>query len=58
MAFFNIFTKKKENSQKVRILVDNREKNSLVPSELIKMGFQIEFQQLPVADYIINNIVV
>lgn len=62
MPFFNIFSKNKENQEKekpkIKIIIDNREKNSLVPSELIKQGFQIEFQHLPVADYIINNIAI
>jgi ERCC4-type nuclease len=56
MTFFNIFSKKPlKNKEKIKILVDNREKNSLLPSELSKLNFQIEFQQLPVADYVINN---
>lgn len=59
MTFFNIFSDKKEsNKGKVKILIDNREKNSLVPSELAKLGFQIEFSQLPVADYLINNLAI
>lgn len=56
MAFLNIFSKKKEKPQvKQKIIVDNREKNSLVPSELVSLGLEIEWQQLPVADYIVNN---
>ena len=58
MTFFNIFSKEKikskeQNSEK--IIVDNREKNSLVPSELSKNNINFEFQQLPIADYIIND---
>lgn len=56
MPFFNIFSKKPEKeSLKIKIIIDNREKNSLVASELVRQGFQIEFQQLPVADYLIGN---
>ena len=54
--FHNIFSKKhlkEKPSQK--IIVDHREKNSLVISELISLGIEIEFQQLEVADYIINS---
>lgn len=40
------------------ITVDNREKNSLVKSELQNLGFNIDFKQLPIADYIINNIAI
>lgn len=61
MPFYNIFSKEKERiplENKTKILIDNREKNSLVPSELIKQGFQIEFTQLPLGDYQINNLLV
>ena len=58
MTFFNIFSKEKEGKDKPKIIVDNRERNSLVPSELVNMGFQIEFTQLNVADYIINNVAI
>jgi Fanconi anemia group M protein len=62
MPFYNIFSKAKEkqleSQKKARIIIDNREKNSLVASELVRLGFQIEFQQLPVADYLINNIAI
>jgi len=56
MEFLNIFSKKPlKKESKIKITVDHREKNSLVISELINLGFDIEFKQLPVADYIINN---
>jgi len=56
MTFFNIFSNRKiKEKEKTIIIVDNREKNSLVISELIKRNNIIEFAQLPVADYIINN---
>lgn len=59
MPFLNIFSKKPEKpEQKIKIIIDNREKNSLVASELIAQDFQIEFQHLPVADYLINNIAI
>ena len=59
MTFFNIFKKpKQKKDKKLKILIDFREKNSLVASELVKQGFEIEFKQLPVADYIINNIAI
>ncbi len=58
MTFLNIFSKKKEKTkEKNKILVDHREKNSLIPS-LLANKFQVEFQQLPVADYLINNIAI
>ncbi|MCH7567850.1 MAG: hypothetical protein IIA87_00340 [Nanoarchaeota archaeon] len=56
MTFLNPFSKKKTKiKEKPKVIVDHREKNSLVISELIKLGFEIEFKQLPVADYLINN---
>ncbi|UZE93756.1 MAG: hypothetical protein IB618_03235 [Candidatus Pacearchaeota archaeon] len=38
------------------IIIDKREKNSMVLSELIERKQQIKLQQLKVADYIIGNI--
>ena len=55
MSFYNIFSKKKIKEEKIKIIVDHRERNSLVISELIKNGFEIEFKQLPVADYLVKN---
>jgi len=40
------------------IIIDYREKNSLVPAELIKSGFKISFENLKVADYIVKNIAI
>ena len=58
--FQEIFSKSssQKNPKKLEITVDYREKNSLVISELIGLNFKIEFKQLPVADYIINNIAI
>lgn len=59
MTFFNIFSKKPVKEKKnQKIIVDYRDKNSLVPSELIKAGNEIEFKQLPVADYLVNGIAI
>lgn len=59
---FNIFSKKheriKNQEPKPKIIIDYREKNSLVASELIKLGFEIEFKELKVADYIIKGIAI
>lgn len=57
--FHNIFSKKQEKQvQKLKIIIDNREKQSLVPAELAKLNFQIEFQQLSLGDYIVNNTII
>jgi ERCC4-type nuclease len=60
MVFNNIFSNKKPkpNSVLPTITIDHREKNSLIPSHLTKLGFPIEFKQLPIADYLINNIAI
>ncbi len=59
---FNIFTKKeiKINQQikKQKITIDYREKNSLVISELVSLGFEIDFKELKVADYLVNDIAI
>ncbi len=59
MTFHNIFSKTKEtqtNKPKLpKITIDVREKNSLVVSELIYLGFETEFKTLEVGDYIVKN---
>jgi len=57
MTFLNIFskTKTKKPKAKPKIIVDTREKNSLVPILLQELDCQIEYKHLPVADYLINN---
>lgn len=59
---FDIFPKKheriKKEQPKSKILVDYREKNSLVASELVKLGFEIEFKELKVGDYIAKGIAI
>lgn len=58
---YDIFSKKEEKipeKPKETIEVDFREKNSLVPSELIKNSFSVEFKELKVADYIVKGIAI
>lgn len=50
-------TKIKEKP-KQKIFVDYREKNSMVASELIHLGFEVEFLELKVGDYLINNVAI
>ncbi len=61
--FLDIFEKKpkrpkKKTEEKPKVLVDYREKNSLVASELAAMGLETEFIHLKVADYIINDVAI
>jgi len=55
----NIFSKNKVAEESLgKIVVDNRERNCLVPSLLMKKGFVVEWKQLPVGDYIVNGVVI
>ncbi len=62
---FDIFSKRertirqeKNSEEKIKILVDYREKNSLVPSELISLGLELEFKELKVADFLVKNVAI
>ncbi len=60
---FDIFSKsvskiKKQVPFKEKIIIDYREKNSLVASHLIKLGFKIEFKELKIGDYIVKNTII
>ncbi len=59
--FSQIFSKKKENKsfrEPLKVIVDYREKNSFVPANLSKLGIEIEFKELKVADYLVNGIAI
>jgi len=61
--FYEIFNRKEEEVSEnkktlPKIVADHREKNSLVPSEIIKLGHEIEFTTLELGDYITNNTVI
>ena len=57
---FNIFSKRKSKTkkEKPKVIIDYREKNSLVPSELTGLGLEIEFKNLKVADYLVQGIAI
>jgi len=38
-----------------KVIIDYREKNSLVAAELVELGAEINFQELKVADYIVGD---
>lgn len=55
----DIFSKEKIKEKILqKITIDHREKNSLVVSELIEIGCNTTFEQLPVADYIVNGVAI
>lgn len=58
--FLDIFQRKNKITEEKleKIVVDYREKNSLVIAKLIKLNFEIEFQELKVADYIVKNVAI
>jgi len=56
MPLLDIFSRKKEKTKiKPKIIIDYREKNSMIPAELISNGCEIEFQNLSVGDYVVEN---
>ena len=59
---FDIFSKRKSGKIKIvekpKIIVDYREKNSLVNSVLVKLGVEVEFKELKVADYIVKDVAI
>lgn len=57
----NIFSKnkiKKEKEDFFEIIIDDREKNSLIPSLLISKNLNISFKRLEIGDYIINDLII
>lgn len=58
----DIFSKRKLNIKKDEpkesIIIDYREKNSLVASYLIKQGFPVEFKELKIGDYIVKDTII
>jgi ERCC4-type nuclease len=58
---FNIFSKRKKELkiiEKPPVIVDYREKNSLVISELKSLGTDIEIKELKVADYLVRGVAI
>lgn len=57
---FDIFSKQKSRTssaakQKSKVVIDYRERNSLVISEMVSLGLEVEFKELKVADYLVNG---
>jgi ERCC4-type nuclease len=59
---FDIFERKSKRvikeTPKEKVIVDYREKNCLVPSSLVKLGLEVEFVELKIADYIVRDIAI
>jgi len=58
MEILDIFSNKKINKIKEKIpkiIVDIREKQSLLASELVRTGCEIEFKVIEIGDYLIKN---
>lgn len=56
MTFVNPFSK--NNHPKIEIIIDNRERNSKIPSILEKRGFDIRYEQLEVGDYLVGETII
>ena len=58
-TIFNIFAKKAPKSEeKPMITIDTRERNSLVISEILSLGVNVNLQTLKVADYIVGDVAI
>jgi len=59
---FDIFSTKKprvkKEKPKPKIIIDIRERNSLIHSELISLGLETEFKTLKVADYLVGDVAI
>ena len=56
---FDIFSKKKyDEKKKPKIIIDYREKESLIPSILISLGAETDIRELKVADYIVKDVAI
>ncbi|MBS3071102.1 hypothetical protein J4407_02265 [Candidatus Pacearchaeota archaeon] len=58
---FDIFSKRQtriKEKPKLKIKADYREKNSLVISEVISLGIEVDLMELKVADYIVNDVAI
>ena len=61
VKFHNIFEQKEKKVKiidKPLVVADYRERNSLVASELVGLGLNVEFKELKVADYLIRDIAI
>ncbi len=59
--FLDIFSKsesKTPDKPAGKVIMDYREKNSLVYSSLVNLGFEIQVRELKVADYIVNDVAI
>ena len=55
----DIFSKDSiKQKQKPKIIADCHEKNSLVISELVHLGIDVEMKHLPVADFLVNDVAI
>lgn len=59
---FDVFAKGKNQMKKIEqlkeIVADYREKNSLVISELISLGFKVNQKNLQIGDYVVGNVII
>lgn len=61
LEILDLFSRKKpiiKEESTIKIIIDYRERNSFVVSELIEMGFEIEYQQMKVGDYLVKDVII
>ena len=61
MPFADIFSKSEKKGKPIirpKIIIDTREKNSLIASELMRLHCDVEFQHLGIGDYIVKDTVI
>lgn len=54
----NKIKEKKQEDKAEKIIIDYREKNSLVASYIIKEGLEVEFKELKIGDYIVMDTII
>lgn len=58
---FNIFSRREiieKPKEKKKIIADYREKNCLIPYELMDLGVEVEFKELKIGDYIAGDVII
>lgn len=55
---FSKSPKEKKGGKRLKVIVDFREKNSRLPAYLHGRGFDVDFRELKVGDYIVNDVVI
>jgi len=59
---YDIFSKsvkkKKVSKERHKIIIDFRERNSRLPAYLFNRGFEVDFRELKVGDYVVGDVII